>query len=119
MNSHLKLGHIEIFVNDTMKSKDFYVDVLGFELIEVQGGKFVWLKMGESKVLLRPGKGTSKNSKTYQFTNIALVIYTDDAEKAFEEYKNRGLEIKADDTGCPVFTDLDGNWFQLVNPEEH
>ncbi|MCI0450467.1 MAG: hypothetical protein L0Y79_11925 [Chlorobi bacterium] len=52
-------------------------------------------------------------------TNIAMVVYTDDLAKTLNEYKNRGLVVKGDDTGCPVFTDPDGNWFQLVNPAEH
>jgi hypothetical protein len=55
----------------------------------------------------------------YQNANSAIVIYTDDADAAFEMYKERGLKIAGHDTGCPVFTDLDGNWFQLVNPHDH
>ena len=30
--------------------------------------------------------------------------------------KALGLEVKGDDGGCPTFTDLDGNWFQLIGP---
>ena len=114
---NLKFGHIEIFVREPIKSKEFYVDILGFEHIETQGGKFVWLKMGEGLVLLRPGKSNFA-SDTYQTANLAMVIYSDDTEKTLELYKQLGLVIKGDDTGCPVFTDPDGNWFQLVNPGE-
>jgi catechol 2,3-dioxygenase-like lactoylglutathione lyase family enzyme len=112
------IEHIEIFVKDPKKSMKFYTDVLGFELVEVQGDKFVWLKLGEGLVLLRPGKGVERGS-VYQNANSAIVIYTDDADAAFEMYKERGLKIAGLDTGCPVFTDLDGNWFQLVNPADH
>ncbi len=115
---NLKLGHLEIFVKDPLKSKEFYIDVLGFEHVETQGGKFVWLKLGDGLLLLRPGSN-SHPSTTYQAANIALVIYCDDAEKTLQTYKGRGLVIKGDDTGCPVFTDPDGNWFQLVNPAKH
>jgi catechol 2,3-dioxygenase-like lactoylglutathione lyase family enzyme len=114
----LEFGHVEIFVKDPLKSKDFYIDVLGFELIEVQGDSIAWLKMGENAVLLRPGKFNG-HAGTYQTTNMAIVIYTDDVEGTLNRYKQRGLVIKGDDTGCPVFTDPDGNWFQLVNPKEH
>lgn len=115
---NLSIGHIEIFVRDTLQSRKFYTSILGFEHIETQDNKFVWLKLGESTVLLRPG--TPPNiGKFYQTTNIGLVIYSNDASKTLENFINRGLEIKGDDTGCPVFTDPDGNWFQLVNPEEH
>jgi len=48
-----------------------------------------------------------------------MVIYTDDAEKTLNTHKELGLDIKGEDTGCPVFTDPDGNWFELVNPAEH
>ena len=115
---NLKLGHLEIFVKDPLKSKEFYIDVLGFEHVETQGNKAVWLKMGDGLILLRPGSN-SHPSNTYQSANIAMVIYCDDAVKTLQTYKDRGLVIKGDDTGCPVFTDPEGNWFQLVNPAEH
>jgi catechol 2,3-dioxygenase-like lactoylglutathione lyase family enzyme len=114
----LKLGHTEIFVKDPLKSREFYTEILGFEHIETQDDKFVWLSLGGREILLRPGD-YSPNSGTYQSANMALVIYTDDAEEALRLYKEKGLEIKGDDTGCPVFTDPDGNWFQLVNPGKH
>jgi predicted enzyme related to lactoylglutathione lyase len=114
----LTLGHIEIFVKDPLRSKDFYIDVLGFELEEMQGDSIVWLKMKDRPVLLRPG-GNSNPAEAYQKANIAMVIYTDDVKGTLDTYISRGLNIRGDDTGCPVFTDPDGNWLQLVNPAEH
>jgi catechol 2,3-dioxygenase-like lactoylglutathione lyase family enzyme len=113
-----KLGHLEIFVKDPLKSKDFYIDVLGFELVDVQDDKFVWVKLGDSLLLLRPGKNCPK-SDTYQDTNMAMVIYCNDCAEILNHYKTKGLVTKGDDTGNAVFTDLDGNWFQLANPGEH
>lgn len=115
---NLKLGHIEIFAKDPLKSMDFYINVLGFELEEIQGRGIVWLKLNDKTVLLRHG-GNSYPAETYQKTNIAMVIYTDDVKETLDTYISRGLVIKGDDTGCPVFTDPDGNWLQLVNPDEH
>ena len=112
------IGHLEIFVKDPLKAKDFYIDVLGFELEEIQGEKVVWLKMNDKPILLRPGENTHP-AETYHKANIAMVIYTDDMQGTLDTYVKRGLVIKGDDTGCPVFTDPDGNWFQLVNPAEH
>jgi catechol 2,3-dioxygenase-like lactoylglutathione lyase family enzyme len=113
-------GHIEIFCTNPLKSKDFYVDVLGFELMEVQANKFVWLNKNESLILLRPGKKVSR-SLSYQNTNIALVLYTKDLAAAVEELTSRGLRFKGTDGSdkCLTFTDPDGNWFQLVNPDDH
>jgi catechol 2,3-dioxygenase-like lactoylglutathione lyase family enzyme len=33
---HLRLGHVELFVQDPIRSMAFYRDVLGFDVVEVQ-----------------------------------------------------------------------------------
>ena len=111
----MKLGHIELFVENPMKSKDFYVDVLGFELVVVQENQFVWVKSGVIEILLRPGKNASPPD-TYSGAGIAL--YTDNVQSSAEQLRQRGLEFKGTDgsDSCLTFTDLDGHWFQLVNP---
>jgi catechol 2,3-dioxygenase-like lactoylglutathione lyase family enzyme len=53
----MKLGHIELFVADPIASRDFYRDVLGFEVTAEQHGKFIWLRPGDQEILLRPGSG--------------------------------------------------------------
>jgi len=118
----MKAGHTEIFVRDTLKSKEFYTDVLGFELIEVQHGKFVWLKSGELVFLLRPFKANGNSPVSeYNRSNIGIVLYTDNLDMTAEKLKMKGLEFKGTDGSerCLTFTDPDGNWFQLVNPHEH
>ncbi|MCH7760617.1 VOC family protein [candidate division TA06 bacterium] len=116
----MKLGHIEIFVKDPLKSKDFYGEVLGFEVTDVQDDKFVWLKYGSAEILLRPGK-TSESPPTYQDASTAIVFYTDNLDQSVDELKKRGLEFRGIDGSerCLTFTDPDGHWFQLVNPNEH
>jgi catechol 2,3-dioxygenase-like lactoylglutathione lyase family enzyme len=116
----LETGHLEFFVKDPIKSKDFYIDILGFDLEVIQHEKFVWLNKDNITILLRPGK-PSIPAENYHSANIALVIYTDDLEKCVEELKSKGLEFKGIDgsSRCLTFTDYDGNWFQLVNPKEH
>jgi catechol 2,3-dioxygenase-like lactoylglutathione lyase family enzyme len=114
----LKFGHTEIFVSDPMLSKDFYEKILGFEVETVQHeGKVVWLKKGDATFLLR-GLRKSSEAKTYQDAASALVLYTEDLPNAVTELKSRGLEFKGFDgpETCLTFTDLDGNWFQLVDP---
>lgn len=116
----MEFGHIEIFVKEPMKSKDFYIDILGFEAEEIQHEKFVWLKKDSKIVLLRPGINEIK-ADAYQKTAIAFVFYTDDLMKTVKEFKEKGVEFKGTDGSekCLTFTDNDGNWFQLVNPNEH
>ena len=114
----MKFGHIEIFVKDPLRSKDFYEKILGFELVEVQADKFVWLKLGENLFLLRPGK-TDLKVNEYKDSNSGFVLYTDDIETTRKDLTSRGLEFKGTDGSdvCLTFTDPDGNWFQLVDPE--
>ena len=113
---NIKFGHIEIFVKEPLKSKDFYMNVLGFELIEVQHEKVVWLQSNGQTILLRPSNN-NYIAETYQQTNIALVIYVEDLEKALKDMTGKGVVFKGNDgVNCYTFTDLDGNWIQLVDP---
>jgi catechol 2,3-dioxygenase-like lactoylglutathione lyase family enzyme len=116
----MKLGHIEIFVTDSAKSKMFYNEVLGFETIEVQHEKFVWLKLNDNVILLRPGKN-ELHVNEYKNTNSAIVFYTNDLNKTKQKLISKGLVFSGTDGSdrCLTFTDPDGNWFQLVNPDEH
>jgi catechol 2,3-dioxygenase-like lactoylglutathione lyase family enzyme len=116
----LNFGHIEVFVKDPMISKDFYIDVLGFELETIQNEKFVWLKSGNYVILLRPGKET-QTAGNYQSAKTGFVLYTNDLEFTKQDLISRGLVFKGTDGSdkCLTFTDTDGNWFQLVNPAEH
>jgi catechol 2,3-dioxygenase-like lactoylglutathione lyase family enzyme len=113
----MKLGHIEIFVTDPLQSKTFYEDVLGLEVVAVQAEKFVWLKSGDMEILLRPGKNPAA-VELYQEAPTALVFYTDNLTETPEKLKSRGLVFKGTDGSdtCLTFTDPDGNWFQLAQP---
>ena len=116
----MNLGHIEIFVRDPLKSKEFYKDILGFTIEDIQKDKYVWLKKGHAEILLRPRKN-SLQIKNYQSTNIGLVLYTDDLKSAVNELTSKGVKFEGTDLSekCLTFTDPDGNWFQLVNPKDH
>jgi catechol 2,3-dioxygenase-like lactoylglutathione lyase family enzyme len=110
----IRLGHVEIFCADPLASIPFYRDALGFEVVEVQGEKFVWLKSGDSLMLLRLGM-TRTPSELYRDTSIAMVIYADDLEAATARLAEHGVAIIGDDgPGCLTFRDPDGHWLQLV-----
>lgn len=113
----MKPGHIEIFVKNPLEARSFYTDVLGFELVSVQHDMFVWLKSDNLVVLLRPGKNKHE-AENYQSANMAIVLYTEDLAKTKSELENKGLVFQGTDGSpeCLTFTDIDGNWFQLVNP---
>lgn len=114
----LKFGHTEIFVQDSLAAKDFYEKVLGFEVVEIQHDKFIWMKLGYKLILLRPGKNDLVTTE-YKSSNTGFVLYTDDLGETRKALIERGLVFKGTDgsESCLTFTDPDGNWFQLVNPE--
>lgn len=114
------IGHIELFIKEPEISLEFYTKVLGFEIIEIQQEKFIWLSSGNYTLLLRPGKN-SDVALNYQSARTGIVLYTDDLVKTADEYKSRGLIFKGTDGSdkCLTFTDPDGNWFQLVDPNNH
>lgn len=122
MNLQLQIGHIELFVKNPLISKEFYCNILGFEEVTIQTGNFVWLKKDDLEILLRPqiSEDTSM-ADSYENSKMGLVLYTNDLQQTAKELKSKGLTFKGtvDTEKCLTFTDLDGNWFQLVNPNEH
>ncbi len=115
----MKFGHVELFVKSPDESKDFYVNILGFALVDDKNPKTIWIKMDDTEILLREGMGSQ--SPNYQQTNSGLVIYTNDLLKSRKILEARGLVFKGIDGSekCLTFQDPDGHWFQLVNPEDH
>ena len=117
----MHIGHIELFVSDPVQARQFYEEVLGFEVTAVQGeGQFIWLKLGDTEILLRPGQ-ESPFISAYDQATTGLVLYSNNADQTARELSRRGLTFRGSDgdDGCLTFTDPDGHWFQLVNPESH
>jgi catechol 2,3-dioxygenase-like lactoylglutathione lyase family enzyme len=115
----MKFGHIELFVQDPQKSKEFFIDVLGLELVAEQGDNTIWLKIGETEFLIK--KGNVVKFPTYQESNFGIVFYTNNLESTKSKLEQRGLDFKGIDGSpkCLTFQDTDGHWFQLVNPDDH
>jgi catechol 2,3-dioxygenase-like lactoylglutathione lyase family enzyme len=116
----MQIGHIELFVAEPLKSMEFYRDVLGCEVVAVQAEKFVWLSRGPIELLLRPGSGPAPAGQ-YNRSATGIVLYTDDLDATRAELTARGLTFQGTDGAdvCLTFTDPDGHWFQLVNPNDH
>ena len=114
----MKIGHIELFVKDPLASKEFYETVLEFEVVSAQGSDFVWVRSGEMEILLRKGKPST--SSAYESSNHAIVLYTDDLKATEQLLSGHGLQCQAmtDSDKCLTFTDPDGHWYQIVNPND-
>jgi len=117
----MRLGHIELFVADVERSRRFYVEILGFEIVADQG-TFVWVRSGALEVLLRPILAESDGAAwvgRYDRPRGGLVLHTDPLATAVARLRTLGVELGTTDQndGCLTFQDPDGHWLQLVSPE--
>lgn len=117
--SAIRQGHIEIFVSNPDASRRFYEEVLGFQVTSPQGSEFVRLEQLGLRILLRLG-GRPHPSIDYRKASSAIVLYTGNLEETVSKLKARGLVFRGTDGSDyrPTLTDPDGNWFQLVNPDD-
>ena len=110
----MRIGHIELFCEDTEAAAEFYVGALGFQETVRQPGGFIWLQSGEIEVLLRPGKSNSKNSE-YDQSGVSLVLYVESLENTLSQLAEKGITpVWEDSPGCPMFRDPAGHWVQVV-----
>ncbi|NUL82294.1 MAG: VOC family protein [Armatimonadetes bacterium] len=111
----MRFGHIELFAKDVGATSRFY-EAIGFERIDEQGPNIVWLKSGETELLIRPG--SAPQADAYASSGAAIVVYTDDLPGAISRLVAMGCSpVDYDgDEGCPLFRDPDGRWLQIVNP---
>lgn len=115
----LRPGHIELFVTDPLQSRRFY-EALGFTVEEIQLEQLVWMTFDGTTILLRPRRIAGAPS-SYQDAPVGMVIYTDNLDEARAELERRGIVFRGTDGSdrCLTFADPDGNWFQLVDPNDH
>jgi len=125
------LGLVSLVVRDYDEALAFYVDKLGFKLVE---DSFV-PEQNKRWVVVEPagagGQGSklllAQASKPEQVTRIGnqtggrvfLFLYTDDFWRDFEAYKAQGIEFVREPSEAPygtvaVFKDLYGTMWDLV-----
>ena len=129
MKQHL--GLTALVVRDYDEAIDFYVNTLGFELIQdeyqpQQDKRWVVVAppgSTESQLLLARAVNDEQSSKIGNQTGgrVFLFLYTDDFQRDYEAYKARGVrfvrEPKTEGYGTvAVFEDLYGNWWDLIEP---
>jgi len=126
-----RIGLTAVVVDEYDEAIRFYVDKLGFELIEdtwlPDEGKR-WVVVGppgarEGQLLLARAVGDEQRSRIGSQTGgrVALFLYTDDFERDYAAYRSRGVrfvrEPKVERYGTvAVFEDLYGNLWDLLEP---
>jgi catechol 2,3-dioxygenase-like lactoylglutathione lyase family enzyme len=127
------LGLTAIVVADYDKAIEFYVETLGFELVEdrdVPEQQKRWVVVAppgakESRLLLARAVGDEQSSRVGNQTGgrVFLFLYTDDFWRDYEAYRVNGVEFVREPKKEPygtvaVFADLYGNLWDLIQPNE-
>jgi len=125
------LAQISIIVSDYDEAIAFYVDTLGFTLLEdtafpEQNKRWVVVTPPGStgcKLLLARAVGDAQTSRVGNQTGgrVFLFLHTDDFERDYTNYKHKGIVFVRDRAVEPfgtvaVFKDLYGNLWDLVQP---
>ena len=94
------IHHIAIIVSNYEKSKDFYVNKLGFQILrenyrEDRGDYKLDLKLGECELEIFSGKNNPKRPSYPEACGLRhLAFNVDDIEKEGEELKSLGVEVE-------------------------
>ena len=129
-----RLGLVSVVVKDYDEAIAFYVETLGFRLIEdtyqaAQDKRWVVVAppdSRESAILLARASNDHQASRVGDQTGgrVFLFLYTDDFWRDFDVYKAKGVvfvrEPKTEGFGTvDVFKDLYGNQWDLIQPADH
>jgi catechol 2,3-dioxygenase-like lactoylglutathione lyase family enzyme len=127
-----KLSHVNVFVEDQDRAKEFYTEKLGFEVrSDATMDGFRWLTVGpkdqpDLNILLarpQPPMFSAEDAATLlglvaKGVMGAGVIETDDIQGAYEDLKGKGVTFLQEPAERPygieaLFRDDSGNWFSL------
>jgi catechol 2,3-dioxygenase-like lactoylglutathione lyase family enzyme len=132
-----QLTHVQVWVNDQDEALKFYTEKLGMELREdvtvPELGNFRWLSVGVPgqedvaiTLMAIPGPPVFEEDTRQKIQDLlargasgGLFFTTEDAQKAYEELKGRGVEFTQEPTEQPYgidagFRDSSGNHFRMM-----
>jgi catechol 2,3-dioxygenase-like lactoylglutathione lyase family enzyme len=125
------MGLIALVVREYDEAIAFYVDTLGFMLIEdtyIEAQDKRWVVVSppgasETRILLARAVGDHQSSRIGDQTGgrVFLFLYTDDFWRDFRAYEAKGVEFVRAPKDEPygtvaVFRDLYGNLWDLLQP---
>jgi catechol 2,3-dioxygenase-like lactoylglutathione lyase family enzyme len=123
------IGYVALIVQDYDKAIKFYVDTLGFRLIEdtfIEAQNKRWVLVAppgstETRLLLARAVGAEQSSRIGNQTGgrVSLFLHTDDFWRDFNAFKSKGVvfvrDPKEESYGTvAVFRDLYGNLWDLL-----
>lgn len=126
------IGQVAILVRDYDAAIDFYVNRLGFTLVEdtpIEAQNKRWVVVAppgslESRLLLARAVGEEQSARIGNQTGgrVFLFLYTDDFWRDFRAYRAKGVVFlrppREESYGTvAVFQDLYGNLWDLLQPK--
>lgn len=123
------IGYVALVVEDYDEAIAFYVDTLGFSLVEdtfIESQNKRWVLVAppgstETKLLLARAVGIEQSSRIGNQTGsrVFLFLHTDDFWRDFNEYRSKGVVFEREPTEesygmVAVFKDLYGNLWDLL-----
>ena len=127
---------VTIYCLDQDATRDFYVDVLGFEArTDIQMGDLRWVTVSHPAqpelecTLMTPGPPLDAEAATFVRRQLekgamgGLGLTVDDCRKTFEELTAKGVVFLQEPAERPygveaVMRDNAGNWLVLVQPRD-
>ncbi|HEY3006778.1 MAG TPA: VOC family protein [Micromonosporaceae bacterium] len=129
---------VNVFCLDQDNARDFYVDVLGFELRTdaTAGEGFRWVTVGHPSqpelelTLMTPGPPLDDEAADFVRRQLAkgqlggLGLRVDDCRKTHADLVAKGVEFVQEPADRPygveaIMRDVSGNWLVLVEPREY
>ena len=126
-----RVAHVTLVVEDYDQAIAFFVDVLGFTLVEdlyVEAQKKRWVVVappGPQGCTLLLARASSDDQRTrignQTGGRVAFFLYTDDFWRDYRLYRERGVDFVREPSEesygiVSVFRDLYGNLWDLVQP---
>ncbi|NND71378.1 MAG: VOC family protein [Rhodothermales bacterium] len=126
-----RIGLATLVVNEYDAAIEFFVDKLGFRLIEdtlLESENKRWVVVApvgstESGLLLARASGDIQVDSIGNQAGgrVAFILYTDDFWRDFLEYKSKGIKFIRDPKKqsygtVAVFADISGNLWDLLEP---
>jgi catechol 2,3-dioxygenase-like lactoylglutathione lyase family enzyme len=128
---------VTVYCLDQDKARDFYVDMLGFQLRTdiTMGEGFRWLTVGHPSqpelevTLMVPGPPLDPDAADFMRRQLekgqlgGLGVHVDDCRKTYEELTAKGVTFLQEPSERPygveaVMRDNSGSWLVLVEPRE-